>query len=217
MSNLPIKHFQISLTLSKYLLLQIISFHLVFSLINSSNTNPSCQTYECRFSDYLRQHDITFLSPLEKTYRFRIFKKNLREIATFNESHPEIHLDLNNFGLLTRKEFKKTMTNPDFLFVDGQGEKHHVNVNDPRNEEVIDKEIYEGNEETLDAIKKEIEQSTNANPLVMLEWDIEDAQKAVDKELGQLHSFLKEHESRIEDDTELLDADGCKVSFNVFL
>jgi hypothetical protein len=164
----------------------------------------------------LEKYDIEFISPLERVYRFRIFKKNLNEIKTFNESHPEIHLDLNDFGLLTRNEFKKSMTNPDFLFVDNDKTKHHVNVNDPRNEEVIDKEIYKENQEVLDAIKNEVLHSSNSNPLVMLEWDIEDANKAVDQELHKLHNFLKEHEHRIIDETELLDDDGCKVIFHSF-
>ena len=167
-----------------------------------------CKSLECQFLDYLKANNIKFISPLEKEYRFKIFKQNLQEIKTFNDSHPNIKLDLNNFGILTKNEFKKSMTNPDFLFTDDKAKKHHINVNDPRNEEVIDSEIIKENEETLKAIKKEVRGNYKTNPLVLLEWDIEDADKAVKKELKNIHNFLREHESNMNNDSEILDKDG---------
>jgi hypothetical protein len=154
---------------------------------------------------------------MERTYRFEIFKKNLQEIETFNLSHPDIKLDLNDFGLLTRREFKKTMTNPDFLFLDDTGLKHHVNVNDPRNEEVIAKHTVESNLQTLKAIKRQIAREGGGNALTMLEWDLEEATQKVDKELNQIHDFLETHH-HIQDDTELLDQDGGTLflDFEVF-
>ena len=204
MRNTTQKNKTIKKIIHKFKLLLIGILFLSFTL---GSTNKNCKSYECRFSEYLKNHKITLVSPLERTYRFQIFKKNIQEIETFNLSHPEIKLDLNDFGLLTRREFKKSMTNPDFLFVDEKGKKHHVNVNDPRNEEVIDEKIYKTNKETLEAIKKEVKGKANGNPLVMLEWDLKDANQAVDAELERIHDFLRKHE-KIVDKTELLNADG---------
>ena len=177
----------------------------------TADDTDSCQSDACRFSNYVRENEIHFVSPLEKVYRFRIFKRNLREIESFNQAHPEIKLNLNGFGLLTRNEFKEKMTNPDFLFVDVKGRKHHVNVNDPRNEEVIDEKILQTNNETLKAIQGEIYKKGKANALTMLEWDIENADSAVQRELDNIHDFLGQHGMEIEDHTELLDADGCRT------
>lgn len=177
---------------------------------NAVKNSKLCDSDECRFSEYVSQNKIQFVSPLEKQYRFKIFTRNLREIETFNEAHPEIKLNLNGFGLLTRKEFKQEMTNPDFLFVDEAGRKHHVNVNDPRNEQVIDQQILNTNNDALKAIHNEIKKNGNANALTMLEWDIEKADEAIQSELDRIHDFLSQHESKIEDQTELLDADGCR-------
>lgn len=177
-----------------------------------SGGRGGCASYECRFSEYVRQNGVRFVSPLEKVFRFEVFKKNLREVQTFNEAHPEVQLNLNDFGLLTREEFRRSMTNPDFLFVDEAGRRHHVNVNDPRNEEVIDQKILDTNAEALSAIQSEVEHQGKGNPLLLLEWDIENADKAVHLEMERLHDFLREHEARLVDRTELLDADGCESS-----
>lgn len=198
----------------KFLLIKFSAILVFSALITTISLDSACTTYECRFSDYLSAHNITLQSPMERTYRFEIFKKNLQEIETFNESHPDIKLDLNDFGLLTRKEFKKTMTNPDFLFLDDGGDKHHVNVNDPRNEEVIAKHTVETNVQTLNAIKRQIAREGGGNALTMLEWDLEEATQEVDKELNKIHHFLEMHH-HIQDDTELLDADGGSYIFRI--
>lgn len=183
---------------------------IICTIILASTKCSSCTSYKCQYSEYLKKNDIKLLSPIEKEYRFKIFKSNLQEIETFNDSHPDINLDLNEFGIITKREFKKTMTNSDFLFTDEQGEKHHINVNDPRNQEVIDQQIYNDNEKTLKAIEKEVKTTSKDNPLMLLEWDIKDADKAVKKELKKVHKFLNEHESSMPNDTELLASDGSK-------
>lgn len=178
----------------------IVIFLLISCVIwnkTSAKQSKVCESKECLFSSYIKEHNVRFKSPLEKVYRFRIFQKNLREIETFNKTHPHIKLNFNDFGLLTRKEFKQKMTNPDFLFVDDNGQKRHVNVEDPRNQVIADQNILKTNTEALDAIKTHIAKKGRANALVMLEWDIKDADAAIEKELERIHDFLNQQESQI--------------------
>ena len=89
------------------------------------------------------------------------------------------------------------MTNPDFLFLDKQGHKHHVNVNDPVNEEVIDREIDYSNRELLEIVREDL-----ANPslglgqrsrLRSVQEAAEETDFNVKTELRGLHRFLQAH------------------------
>ena len=51
----------------------------------------------------------------------------------------------------------------------------------------------------------------------MLEWDLEEADLAVEKELKHIDNFLREHESKIKDVTEILDKDGSNFYKKVFI
>lgn len=197
-------------TKQKPTLVSLLMIALLISAARGLSKAPPCKSLECRFSSYLEAHEIKLASPMERAYRFKIFKRNLKEVETFNLSHPEIKLDLNDFGILTRKEFKKTMTNPDFLFLDEQGRKHHVNENDPRNKEVAGEQVVDSNLETLKAIRRQVQRDGGSNALFALEWDLEGANDQVESELDHIHDFLRTHHVRGEG--EILDADGGRFA-----
>lgn len=163
---------------------------------NTANQTKS-ENVRSQYERFLQEHQIKSISPMEKEYRFRQFIRNKHEVDKFNRDNPDIKLKLNDFALLTKSEFRKSMTNPDFLFLDKQGHKHHVNVNDPVNEEVIDREIDYSNRELLQIVREEL-----ANPnlglgqrsrLKSVQEAAEETDFNVKDELRGLHRFLQTH------------------------
>lgn len=149
------------------------------------------------FQSYLEENNIQLNSPLEKIYRYKIFCQNLKEIRNFNEHTKDVKLSMNEFSLLSKREFRNQVTNPDFLFVDKKGSKSHVNVNDPYNELIIDRYIDQENRKLIKKIDKEVEttdqQMVNSNLLTRVEKDLKGVDQEIEKEVARIDLFLQTH------------------------
>lgn len=173
----------------KYSLL--ILFTIAFFLSVCSSANSSLRS---KFELYVKENELEFSSPIEKNYRFKIFCNNLSQVNEFNKKNPEVKLDLNEFGLLTKTEFTNKMTNPDFLFFDSEGKKEHVNVNDPYNEYLIDSHIDKENRKLINILDNEIKSNNNqmkkTNWIWKLENNLKEADEDAQAEIKQIELFL---------------------------
>lgn len=168
--------------------------------------NSGQENVRAEFERFLRDHEIQFISPLEKEFRFKRWLENRQEVKKFNYENHGVELKLNDFSIMSKSEFKNTMTNPDFLFMGADGQKHHINLNDPVNQEVIDREIDANNRDLLGMIQDEISDPTlglsDRAILSKIKEATEKSKINVEEELNSLHNFLNNHQ--IEHTSEIL-------------